>query len=120
MPRVARAAGTRERIIDAARAVMLNKGLVRATTKEIARTAVVSEGTIYNYFASKEDLFLCTITQLRSGFITFMRELHERAGAETVSSTLDSVAQTALDFYSEAIPMGALFLADPDLLARHR
>ncbi len=53
---MAREAGTRERIIDAARAVMLNKGLVRATTKEIARAAGVSEGTIYNYFANKEEL----------------------------------------------------------------
>ena len=120
MPRVAREAGTRERIIDAARAVMLNKGLVRATTKEIARAAGVSEGTIYNYFASKEDLFLCTLTQLRSGFVTLVRGLHERAGSGTVSSTLSSVAQSALEFYGEAIPMGASFFADPDLLARHR
>jgi AcrR family transcriptional regulator len=73
----------------------------------------VSEGTIYNYFASKEDLFLCTLTQLRSGFVTLMRELHERAGTGTVSSTLSSVAQSALDFYDEAIPMGASFFADP-------
>jgi AcrR family transcriptional regulator len=93
MPRVAREAGTRERIIDAARAVMLNKGLVRATTKEIARAAGVSEGTIYNYFASKEDLFLCTLTQLRSGFVTLMRELHERAHRSCV---VDSVQRRAV------------------------
>src|SRR5688572_8727604 len=50
---VVRAVGTRERILAAARAVMLKKGLVRATTKEIARAADVSEGTLYNHFASK-------------------------------------------------------------------
>jgi AcrR family transcriptional regulator len=120
MPRVAREAGTRKRIIDAARAVMLNKGLVRATTKEIARAAGVSEGTIYNYFASKEDLFLCTLTQLRSGFVTLMRGLHERVGTETVPVVLSQVATSALEFYGEAIPMGASFFADPELLARHR
>ena len=64
---------------------MLNKGLVRATTKEIARAAGVSEGTIYNYFASKEELFLCTLNQLPSGFVTLMRGLHERAGTEPFS-----------------------------------
>jgi AcrR family transcriptional regulator len=42
MSPVAKRAGTRELIIDAARAVMLNKGLVRATTKEIARAAGLS------------------------------------------------------------------------------
>jgi AcrR family transcriptional regulator len=99
---------------------MLNKGLVRATTKEIARAAGVSEGTIYNYFASKEDLFLCTLTQLRSGFVTLMRGLHERVGTETVPAVLSQVATSALEFYGEAIPMGASFFADPELLARHR
>src|SRR5215210_7138434 len=54
---VARGAGTRERILAAAREVMLSKGLVRATTKEIARAADLSEGTLYNHFANKEELF---------------------------------------------------------------
>jgi AcrR family transcriptional regulator len=112
--------GKRERIIDAARAVMLNKGLVRATTKEIARTAGVSEGTIYNHFSNKEELFLCTLNELPSGFVTLMRGLHERVGTETVPAVLSRVATSALEFYGEAVPMGASFFADPELLARHR
>ena len=36
---------------------MRGKGLVRATTKEIARAAGLSEGTLYNHFANKEELF---------------------------------------------------------------
>jgi AcrR family transcriptional regulator len=117
---VARGAGTRERILAAAREVMLGKGLVRATTKEIARTAGLSEGTLYNHFANKEELFLCTLNELPSGFVSLMRGLHERAGTETVQSVLEQIARSALDFYSEAIPMGASFFADPELLARHR
>jgi AcrR family transcriptional regulator len=117
---VARGAGTRERIQAAAREVMLGKGLVRATTKEIARTAGLSEGTLYNHFANKEELFLCTLNELPSGFVSLMRRLHERAGTETVQSVLEQIARSALDFYSEAIPMGASFFADPELLARHR
>ena len=46
----------RNQILDAAAAVFAEKGFHRATTKEIAKTAGVSEGTIYNYFASKADL----------------------------------------------------------------
>jgi AcrR family transcriptional regulator len=120
MSPVAKRAGTRELIIDAARAVMLNKGLVRATTKEIARAAGLSEGTLYNHFANKEELFLCTLNELPSGFVSLMRGLWERAGTETVQAVLEQVARSALDFYSEAIPMGASFFADPELLARHR
>jgi AcrR family transcriptional regulator len=120
MPPVARGSGTRERIIDAARAVMLNKGLVRATTKEIARVAGLSEGTLYNHFANKEELFLCTLNELPSGFVALMRGLHECVGTETVRSVLSLVARSALEFYGQAVPMGASFFADPELLARHR
>src|SRR5215207_1965622 len=49
-----------------------------------------------------------------------MRGLRERAGTETVHSVLDQVASSAVDFYGEAIPMGASFFADPELLSRHR
>ena len=115
-----RGASTRQRILAASREVMLDKGLVRATTKEIARAAGLSEGTLYNHFANKEELFLCTLNELPSGFVTLVRGLHERAGTETVQSVLEQVARSALDFYGEAIPMGASFFADPELLARHR
>jgi AcrR family transcriptional regulator len=99
---------------------MLGKGLVRATTKEIARAAGLSEGTLYNHFANKEELFLCSLNELPSGFVSLIRGLRERAGTETVQSVLSQIARSALDFYAEAIPMGASFFADPELLARHR
>ena len=117
---VARGTDTRARILAAAREVMLTKGLVRATTKEIARAAGVSEGTLYNHFTNKEELFLCTLGQLPSGFVTLMRGLQARAGTETVPKVLVQIARSALDFYGEAVPMGASFFADPELLARHR
>jgi AcrR family transcriptional regulator len=117
---VARAVGTRERILAAARAVLLEKGLVRATTKEIARAADVSEGTLYNHFASKEQLFLAALRFQPSGFFSLVGELPQRAGSASVSSTLAEVAWSALAFYGEAIPMGASFFADPELLARQR
>jgi AcrR family transcriptional regulator len=117
---VVKGVGTRQRILAASREVMLGKGLVRATTKEIARAAGLSEGTLYNHFANKEELFLCTLNELPSGFVTLVRGLHERAGTETVQSVLEQIARSALDFYGEAIPMGASFFADPELLARHR
>ena len=48
----------RTQILDAAAKVFAEKGFHRATTREIADAADVSEGTIYNYFASKEDLLI--------------------------------------------------------------
>jgi AcrR family transcriptional regulator len=111
---------TRERILAAARQVMIQRGLVGATTKEIARAAGVSEGSLYNHFRNKEDLFLCTLRELPSGFIRLVVALPARAGSDTVQSILTDVAQAALEFYDESVPMGGSIFADPDLLARHR
>jgi len=54
----------RSQILDAAAAVFAEKGFHRATTKDIAKTAGVSEGTIYNYFDSKADLLIGIMTRL--------------------------------------------------------
>ena len=57
-------AARRDQILDAAAKVFAEKGFHRATTKEIAQVAGVSEGTIYNYFANKGDLVIGIITRL--------------------------------------------------------
>jgi AcrR family transcriptional regulator len=51
-----RIAARKEQILKAAETVFSQKGYERATTREIAETADVSEGTLYNYFGSKSDL----------------------------------------------------------------
>ncbi len=111
---------TRERILEAARAVILAKGLARSTTREIARAASVSEGTLYNYFPSKEAIFLATLGQIPAGFFSLITSLPALAGTETVRANLTGIAQSGLSFYDDAIPMGASIFADPELLARHR
>lgn len=51
-----KAADPGEKIQSAALKLFIKKGITGTTTKEIARKAGVSEGTIYNYFESKGDL----------------------------------------------------------------
>ena len=51
----------RTQIIEAAASVFAEKGFPRATTREIAAAAGVSEGTIYNYFEGKADLLICMV-----------------------------------------------------------
>ena len=51
-----RAAARRTQILEAAAAVFSRKGYERATTREIAEAADVSEGTLYNYFNGKRAL----------------------------------------------------------------
>lgn len=59
-----RATARRNQILDAAVGVFAEKGFQRATTREIADAADVSEGTIYNYFDSKEDLLIGIMNHL--------------------------------------------------------
>ena len=54
----------REQILGAATRVFAKKGFSRATTREVARTAGVSEGTIYNYFEDKDALLLAILDRL--------------------------------------------------------
>ena len=48
----------RERIVKAALALFQSKGFDATTTKAIARKAGIAEGTVFNYFKSKEDIAL--------------------------------------------------------------
>ena len=114
------AAGTRERIVDAAERVLRERGIAGATTKEIARAAGLSEGSLYNYFAGKEELFLAVLGERLPPFVGLIRAFPGRAGTGTVAGNLAEVARAALAFYRQAVPMGASFFADPGLLARHR
>ena len=54
----------RAQILDAAASVFAEKGFHRTTTKDIATMAGIAEGTIYNYFDSKEDLLVGIMAQL--------------------------------------------------------
>ncbi|HET7270935.1 MAG TPA: helix-turn-helix domain-containing protein, partial [Rubrobacter sp.] len=57
-------AARREQILEAAKRVFAQKGFRRATTREVAREAGVSEGTIYNYFQDKDALLLAILDVL--------------------------------------------------------
>ena len=57
-------AARREQILGAATRVFAEKGFSRATTREVAREAGVSEGTIYNYFEDKDALLMAIMDAL--------------------------------------------------------
>jgi len=70
LPRVAPQAGAiledarRTQILEAAARVFARRGFERATITEIARTAHLAEGSLYNYFRSKEELLIHIPQQL--------------------------------------------------------
>ena len=60
-PRRRRPAERPAQILSAADRVLNRRGYDRATTREVAAEACVSEGTLYNYFGSKRAILLALI-----------------------------------------------------------
>jgi AcrR family transcriptional regulator len=71
-------------LIEAANKIMMEKGIDAATMLEIAELADVGAGTVYNYFASKDELAVCVLEQV-------MQRLAERI--EAVTDTFSDPAQ---------------------------
>ncbi|MFF5079899.1 TetR/AcrR family transcriptional regulator [Actinoplanes sp. NPDC000266] len=112
---------TRDRIVSAAAEVIRDRGLARATTKEIARAAGLSEAALYKHFRDKTDLFMAVLGERGPTTLgAVLARLPERAGAEPVAVVLHDVALAAADFYDQGFPMAASLFSEPALLAAHR
>lgn len=57
-------AARRNQILDAATQVFAEKGFHRATVRAVAQAAGVADGTIYTYFASKDELLIGILDRL--------------------------------------------------------
>ena len=62
-PRRGRGDGRRQAILDAADEIFLEAGFQAASMAAIAARVGGSKGTLYNYFPSKEDLFLACVSR---------------------------------------------------------
>ncbi|WP_192809381.1 TetR/AcrR family transcriptional regulator, partial [Actinomadura montaniterrae] len=107
----------RDRILAAAIGVIRERGITAATTKEIARSAGVSEGSLYNHFANKTALFAAALGEVTATARTAMAALAGSAGKGTVEGNLTRLAAGMVRFYGELLPMIGPVLADPDLIA---
>lgn len=108
-----RAARRRTEILEAAIKVFSEKGFHRSTTKEIAEAADIAEGTIYNYFESKEDLLISLIDSIAN--LAYRRERYAQFLDIDVRQ---SVHDLMLERFSVIKERNRLFLAIlPELFA---
>jgi AcrR family transcriptional regulator len=88
----------RREILEAAARVFARRGFDRATTRDIAREAEVSEGTIYNYFASKQELVTALVDVVRGEFAVLLASLApEASGHEFLARSMLSVLNIIYD-----------------------
>jgi AcrR family transcriptional regulator len=114
---------TRERIAETARRLFVERGFEAVTVAMVAREADVAEGTVFNYFPTKEDLFY-------SGLDTFEAELVEavrnRPAGESVLAAfrgfvLDGTKRLADEDLAQVIANAARIIgSSPALQTRER
>jgi AcrR family transcriptional regulator len=109
------AASIRDRILDAAVTVLRERGEAGATTKEIARVAGCSEGSLYTHFADKGALLYAVMVERLPPFVPTLLAMLQRAGEDTLQDHLEEVARIAVPFFVEVMPMTATVLASPEL-----
>jgi AcrR family transcriptional regulator len=67
-------ARTRELIAEAARRLFAERGFDEVTVAEVARAAEVSEGTVFNYFPTKEELFYGGMEAFEAQLVAAVRD----------------------------------------------
>jgi AcrR family transcriptional regulator len=106
---------TRERILDAAATVLLERGVVGATTRELARAAGCSEALLYKHFADKQELFLAVLTERMPRI-----ELPEASDRTDLTTSLATIVTALLAFFARTFPMAVSIFGAPELLGEHR
>lgn len=117
---VGRPKDTRAQILKAARRTLETKGLLGASTREIAREAGVADGTLYVHFADRIELFLALLQEYLPPFVEPLRRLERLAGQRTVRANLIDVVEGALYWFEKLLPLFASLAADPSLQAAFR
>jgi len=111
---------TRDQLLDAAHDLLRERGIMGTTTREIARAAGVADGTLYNYFRTREALFLALFDRTLPMLKHVLGDLPLRVGQSDVRTNLTEVMVAALGFFREVVPMFAAVFSDPALNESYR
>jgi AcrR family transcriptional regulator len=116
-------AQTRQTIADTALRLFTERGFDQVTVAEVAREAVVSEATLFNYFPTKEDLLFSRMGAYEASLVDAVRD--RDGGTSAVAALTEFLLRpqhdrlSSLDSESLAT-MARMITASPALLARER
>src|SRR6266542_3329323 len=109
-------AALREHLIDTAERFLSERQVSAITTRDIARTAGVSDGVLYNYFADKNDLLLTALVRRYGRIVARFEADLPQPGTATVEENLGAHARAMLDLQADALPIAAGLITEPALL----
>jgi len=102
--------GTRERLFDASLKLISEKGYLGTTTREISRTAGVTELTLFRHFGSKQRLFEELLGQHM--FLPALRELLPGLQSLPYTLALRTIAAQFLTSLKERKPLVKIMHAE--------
>lgn len=88
----------RREILDAARREFFEHGFRRPTMDDVAARAEISKGTIYLYFASKEEILAHLLLEGLGLLLSKMKAALSSTDSATAESALRALADAYLDF----------------------
>ena len=106
----------REHLVATAERLLEERQITEITTRDIAREAEVSDGVLYNYFASKNDLLVTALVRRFARDVQRFLDSLPEPGTATVAENLDVFARAMFDLNASALPIAAGLIADPPLL----
>jgi len=111
---------TRKKLIEAADKLLQETGFARATTREIARQAGVSEGLLYHHFKDKAELIHEVVIHRLRNFHEVLETLPFLVGQHTVAENLTQVLERAYDAQSQITVIVCGVFSDHQLRTRTR
>jgi AcrR family transcriptional regulator len=100
-----------QQILEAARAVFLDHGFTKASTVEIARRAGVSEGSIFNRFPTKDDLFRAAMDDELPPVLTLVERF---VGKGDMRGNLVRITVESIRFLNQFLPKVMLSWSERD------
>ncbi|NUP08587.1 MAG: TetR/AcrR family transcriptional regulator [Polyangiaceae bacterium] len=101
-----------EVILEAARAVFLERGIL-ATSAEVAQRAGVSEGSIFKRFKTKGELFRAAMGVDLENVLPALQDLVSRAGTRTVEQNLVEAGIETVLFFERIMPIVMMSWSNP-------
>ena len=120
-PRTTKGRATRDRVLDAATALVFQHGVAGTTLDDVRAAANVSKGQLYHYFADKDDLIHTVIDRTIQQVLDAQPALADLSSWKAIASWFDDLV--ALQVARHAVggcPIGGLAgeLAETDETAR--
>jgi AcrR family transcriptional regulator len=105
---------TRARIVAAAQERFAAFGYRRTAIADISRQAGVAAGTLYRYFAGKEDIFRAVVRELHEAWLARAREV--LGGPGTAIERLARLGQASVEFNRENSLINSIFRRDNEII----